>query len=172
MKPKTDNILAVMSFLTWVAFTALMVKAGAILFSYGISILNPEAAKNVYNGLNLYNLRQFHPRHYASLVSFLVAFEVLKVYISYLVIKLLSKVRLANLINIEIAEMLQMISYIIFATWITAMVYNAYTVWLMKRINGLQENLISGEFILLAGVVYIFSYILKKSEVAQSQKAL
>lgn len=36
-----------------------MIEGGAILTSYGINWVNPEAAKNLYRGLNLYNLSKF-----------------------------------------------------------------------------------------------------------------
>jgi hypothetical protein len=52
------------------------------------------------------------------------------------------------------------------------MLYNGHAEWLSKRIAGLQENLISGEFILLAGVVFVFSQIFKKGVEIQSENEL
>ena len=53
MSKKTDRLLLIMNILSWIVFVGLMVKAGAILISYGVSIGNPEGAKNLSNGLNL-----------------------------------------------------------------------------------------------------------------------
>ena len=75
MSKKTDRLLLIMNILSWIVFVGLMVKAGAILISYGVSIGNPEGAKNLYNGLNLYNLRQFDFWYYTQEVSFLAALE-------------------------------------------------------------------------------------------------
>src|SRR6187397_3167939 len=96
MKTKTEQILAVMNVLAWVAFIGLMIKAGAILTSYGVSIWNPAASKNLYMKLNLENLRKFNFWHYTGIVSMLIALEILKGYIAFLVIKVLSKIKLSN----------------------------------------------------------------------------
>ena len=90
---KTEQILKVMSILVWVAFIGFMIEAGAILISYGISCVNPQAAENLYRGLNLYNLRQFNFLYYSQSVSFLVVLSIMKAYISFLVIKTLSNIQ-------------------------------------------------------------------------------
>ncbi|HEU0064405.1 MAG TPA: DUF2975 domain-containing protein, partial [Flavisolibacter sp.] len=150
----------------------LMIKAGAILISYGVSIWNPEGAKNLYMGQNLYNLRQYNFFHYTLMVSFMVALLVLEAYIAYLVIRVLSRIKLANPFTFEVSGLIQKISYFIFGTWIMGMLYNAHTIWLLKRIAGFQENMISGEFIFLAGVVFVFSQIFKKGVELQSENEL
>lgn len=172
MKTKTDTLLTVMNVLSWLALIGLIVKAGAILISYGVSIGNPIAAKNLYMGLNLYNLRQYDFWHYTGTVSLMIAILVLEAYIAFLVIKVLSKIKMANPFTIEVSKNLEKISYIILLTWVTAMLYNGHAEWLSKRIAGLQENLISGEFILLAGVVFVFSQIFKKGVEIQSENEL
>ena len=58
MKTKTESILTTMNVLTWVVFIGLLIHAGAIIVSYFISIINPEGAKNLYLGLDLFSLRQ------------------------------------------------------------------------------------------------------------------
>jgi hypothetical protein len=172
MKTKTDTLLTIMNVLSWITFIGLIVKAGAIVISYGVSIGNPLGAKNLYMGLNLYNVRQYDFWHYTGTVSFMIAILVLEAYIAFLVIKVLSKIKMANPFTIEISKNLEKISYIILLTWVTAMLYNGHAEWLSKRIAGLQENLISGEFILLAGVVFVFSQIFKKGVEIQSENEL
>src|SRR2546423_14289109 len=122
-----------MNVLSWVTFIGLMIKAGAILISYGVSIWNPEGAKNLYMGQNLYILRQFNFLHYTWAVSFMIALLVLEAYIAYLVIKVLSKIKLANPFTFEVSKVIEKISYFIFGTWILAMLYNVHTTWLLKR---------------------------------------
>lgn len=161
-----------MNVLAWVTFIGLLIKAGAILISYGVSITNPEGAKDLYLGVNLYTLRQLNFWQYTLLVSFMIALELLKSYIAFLVIKVLSKIKLANPFTIEISNLLERISYFIFGTWIIAVLYNAHTRWLVKRIAGVPENLISEEFIFLAGVVFVFAQIFKKGVEIQSENEL
>ena len=75
-----------MNVLAWVTFIGLMIKAGAILISYGVSTVNPQAAKNLYMGQDLYNLLEFSFWHYTSTVSFMAAILLLEAYIAFLVI--------------------------------------------------------------------------------------
>lgn len=161
-----------MNVLSWVVFLGLLVKAGAILISYGVSVGNPAGAKNLYMGLDLYAIRQFNFWHYTGTVALMSALLVLEAYIAFLVIKVLSRIKLTNPFTMEVSKTLERISYIILLAWATAMLFNAHATWLSKRIQGLQENLVSGEFILLAGVVFVISQIFKKGVEIQSENEL
>src|ERR1700694_3345373 len=93
-KTRTERILMVLNILAWVAFIGFMIEAGAILVSYGISCANPGAAKNLYRGLNLYDLRQFSFWHYTLSVFFLVVLSGMKAFVFFLAIKTLTKVNM------------------------------------------------------------------------------
>jgi hypothetical protein len=172
MKTKTEKILAAMNVLSWVTFIGLLIKAGAILITYGVSIGNPDGAKDLYRGLNLYTLRQYDLWYYTSAVSFMVSIAIMEAYMAYLVIRVLSKIKLASPFTIEVAKLLEKISYVIFGIWIIAMLFNGYTKWLLKRVEGMPENWTSGEFIFLAGVVFLISQIFKKGVELQSENEL
>ncbi len=171
-KTRTEQILTVMHILAWVAFIGLMIEAGAILVSYGVSCVNPEAAKNLYRGLNLYNLRQFNFWHYTLSVSFMVALSSMKAFVSFLVIKTLSKVNLMNPFKIEVARILERISYVLLGTWFIAMLNNAHTGWLLKKTGALQGDWVAGEFIFMAGLVFIISQVFKRGVEIQSENDL
>ena len=172
MKSKTQTLLTIMNVLSWITFLGLMVKAGAILFSYIISTINPAGSKNLYNGWNLSRIREYDFWHYTSVVLLMVMVIIIESYTAYLVIKLLSSIKLKNPFTKEVANYLERISYFIFAIWIAVMLYDIHIEWLMKKIGGLQENLISGEFIFLAGVIFVFAQIFKKGVEIQSEHEL
>lgn len=174
MKTKmgTGKILKVMHILSWVAFIGLMIEAGAILISYFLSWSNPEAARNLYTGLNLYNLRQFSFWHYSMSVSFLVALSSMKAFVLFLVIKTLSKVNLMNPFTIEVARTIESISYVLLGTWIVAILNNAHARWLMKRMGDMEGVLASREFIFMAGLLFIISQIFKRGVEMQSENDL
>src|SRR5437763_10282366 len=96
MKTKTDTLLAIMNVFSWLAFVGIIIKAGAILTSYIVSITNPAGAKNLYMGLNLYNLQQFDFWWYTGMVILMIALEVIKAYTAWLVIRVLSKIKMAT----------------------------------------------------------------------------
>ena len=172
MKSRTEQILTVMNILVWVAFIALMIKGGIILFSYVMTVFNPNAANNFYAELNLSALQQFSFWHYTILVAFLIAVPLLQSYIAYLVIKVLGKVKLANPFTFDVSTLMEKISQVILATWIVVLVYDLYITWLMKKVAGLQLAYISGEFIFLAGVVFVIAQIFKKGVEIQSENEL
>jgi hypothetical protein len=172
MKTKTGQILAILNVLSWLVFIGLTIQGGAILVSYGVSTENPAAAKNLYMGLNLDGIRQFNFWHYTCSVLFMIVLLILKAYIAWLVIKVLSRIKLADPFTADVSKILERISYFIFGLWVAAMIYDAHTAWLEKRIAGLQGNWVSGEFIFLAGVVFVFSQIFKKGVEIQSENEL
>ncbi len=171
-KTRTEQILAVMPILAWVASIGFIIEGGAILISYGISWLDPEAAKNLYRGLNLFNLRQFNFWHYTMSVSFLVALAMMKSWVSYLVIGTLSEFNLKNPFTRDVAMKLEKISIIAFGTWVVTMLYNAHTGWLMKITGELHGNWLSGEFIFMVGIVFIVSQVFKRGIEIQSENEL
>jgi hypothetical protein len=109
-KTRTEQILTVMHILAWVAFIGFMIESGAILVSFGVSCVNPEGAKNLYEGLNLYDLRHFNFWYYTQHVSFMVLIPLLKSYVCYLLIQIVSKINLENPFTMEVANKLEKIS--------------------------------------------------------------
>ena len=173
MKTRTQHIPTVMHVLSWMVFIGYMIEAGAMLTSYTASIGNPEGAKNRYMGFSLYSVWQYDFWQYTFAVSFVLTQLGLKAYTAYLVITVLRTIKMANPFTVEVSNLLERISYFILATWVIAMLSNTQINWLSKRLGGaLEGKLISGEFILLAGVVFVISQIFKKGVEIQSENEL
>lgn len=171
-KSRTEKILAVMYVLAWLAFVGLIVEAGAILISFGVSIANPVAAKDLYKKMNLYGLRQYNFFYYTVKIAMMIAVLVLEAYTAWLVIKILSKIKLADPFTIEVAKILERISIFIMITWIVDSLHIAYTGWLSKGLSGLQDGLELNSFIFLAGIVFVIAQIFKKGVEIQSENDL
>jgi len=169
MKTKTEQILEVMKILAWVAAIGYAIEAGVILISYGMSCVNPEGAKNLYKGLNFYDLMRFSFWHYTLSVSFMVLLSAMKSYVWFLVISTISKINLLNPFKMEVAQKLERISYVLFGTWLVAMLAGAQTAWVMQITGKLYGNWVSGEFIFIAGLVFIISQIFKRGIEIQSE---
>jgi hypothetical protein len=171
-KSRTEQILMVMYVLAWIAFIGLCIKTGAILISYGVSLVYPASAKNLFNELDLDKLRQFSFLNYSLTVTLMFAYVGMKANMIYLVIKSLSKVNLSNPFTFEMANLLEKISYVQAGIWAIAMFSNAYTSWLMKRAGTFAAELSSGEFLFMAGLVFIISQIFKRGVELQSENDL
>lgn len=77
--------------LAWMAIIGLIIESSAILISYFVSCANPHAAKNLYNGLNLYDLRQSDFLIYSRTVYIMLVILIMKSSLCYLVIQTISK---------------------------------------------------------------------------------
>ncbi|GAB4016495.1 hypothetical protein GCM10028808_45130 [Spirosoma migulaei] len=173
LKPtNTSQILSVMQIITWIAYIGLCIKTGAILISFGVSFVNPEAAKNLYKGLDLDSLRQLNFGYYVCLVSFMVVILMMKAHVFYLVTRILSKITLANPFKIEVANILEKVSYVLFGTWIVGLLSNAYTSWLLKRTGEIFDSGATDNFLFMAGLVFIISQVFKRGVEIQSENEL
>jgi hypothetical protein len=172
LKTKTESILTTMNVLTWIVFIGLLIKTGALIVSYSISILNPEVTKNLYMGLDLFPLRKLDFLKYSVNAFLMITLLGLKAYTSYLVIQILSKINLEHPFTMSVALLIERVSHVIFVIWAVSMLANINHQWLLQ--NGLptSENWISGEFIFLAGVIFIIAQIFKKGIEIQSENEL
>ncbi len=168
---KTANILKVMHILSWIVFIGLCIKTGAILISYFVSIGNPEAAKDLYAGLNLSEYYNLSFTQYTFIVSYKIALFATEAYIALLVTKLLKALNLEKPFNIEVQKLMQNISYSIFNLWILAMLHNTHIQYTGKK-YGFSMDLFSSDFLFLAGVIFIFAQIVKRGIEIQSENDL
>jgi hypothetical protein len=168
-KTRTEGVLAIMHILAWLAFIAYTIKAGAILVSFGISCVNPEAARNLFLGLNMYNLSQFNFWHYTLSVFLMVDILGMKALAFFLAIKILMKVNMVNPFKIEVARLIQRIGIVLLITWFIAVAANAHTDWLLKKTGELQGDWVETEFIFMAVLVFIISQVFKRGVEIQTE---
>ena len=169
---KTQHILQAMQILSWIAFIGLLIEVGAILFSYIVSLINPEATGKLYKLTDLSHLRELSFTYYTISVSFILALAAMKAYIAYLLIKVLTKVNLADPFQMKVALLLEKISHILLGAFVVSLL-NSLNVDQTFKDTGVQlEEWPTGEFIFIAGIVYIFSQIFKRGVEIQSEHDL
>lgn len=171
-KARSGQILAVMNILAWVAFFAFVIQGGAILFSFIASFMDPDGARDLYKGLDLYALKQFSRWHYSISVLFMIAIAWMKAYVAYMAKQLLSQSILVNPFTFKVVEKLEAVSYMLFATWCVAMLNNAHVVWLMQTAGSHVGTYIDGTFIFMAGLVFLISQVFKRGVEIQSEQDL
>ena len=77
-----------------------------------------------------------------------------------------------NPFKLEVAQALEKISYVLFAIWIAGMLSGAHTAWLLTKTGELHTDWASGEFIFVAGLVFIISQVFKRGVEIQSENEL
>jgi hypothetical protein len=168
---KTERILKIMKFFSWFAFIGLMIKAGGILVTYLLSIENAEVSKNLYEGLNMYEYRNYSFIQYSFIISYKVLLFATEAYIAFLVIKLLRKLNIKQPFNMDVQKLMQQISKGIFYLWILAIVHNTH----MQLIAGKHDfkmDLFSSDFVFLSLIIFIFAQIVKRGIEIQSENDL
>lgn len=173
MATTNSTVLKLVNVLSWVIFIGLCIKAGAILISFLVSLLiNSDGAKNLYLGLNLYDVYAYDKRHYIQMVSLVLALTGLKAYIAYLVVKIFMKFNLSVPFNQSVGSLIFQISYFALATGIMAMMANAYSKWLRKGGVAVPLEWGSGEILFFAGVIYLIAEVFKKGTELQTENDL
>jgi len=168
---KTKRILKIMHVFAWIALIGLTIKAGAIIISYLVSLGNEGAAKDLYEGMNLIAYKQNSLVHYSIIVGYRVLQFSLQAYIAFLVVKLLSNLNINRPFNLNALKAMQAISYSLLLMWAIVVAHNVH-VGVLEPTTGIKATLVSSEFILMAGIVYVFSLLFKRGLELQSENDL
>lgn len=168
---KTEKILKIMKFFSWFAFIGLMIKAGAILFTYFLSINNAEVSKDLYEGINLFEYREYSFIQYSFIIGYKILLYATEAYIAYLVIQLLRKLDIKQPFNLDVQQFMQQISKGIFYLWIIAIVHNTHMQLIGKK-NNFEMDLFSSDFVFLSVIIFIFAQIVKRGIEIQSENDL
>jgi len=171
-KTQTEHILIFMKVLAWIAFFSFIVTAGILMFSYISSVWNPESAENIHEGLNLFQLRQENFFLYSVLMTSQFIMYILKAIVWWMVVKLILKIKLANPFTIEVAHRLEIISYFLFAIWVLSVTSAGFVAWLGEKAGSLNDSWNHGQFLFMAGLVFIISQIFKRGVEIQSENEL
>lgn len=95
MNHSTKLSLNILQVIAWIIFIGLCVDAGALLFStYVIPFVSPDQAKLLWREIDLSPLHTFNPVYYFFEAMFISAVALLKAWMFYLIVKLLSENKL------------------------------------------------------------------------------
>lgn len=173
MKTRTNQILTVMNVASCIVFLGLCIQTGAMLISFFVSLfVNPAGAQNLYLGLNLSTLYEYSRGHYAVIVSFIIFLLASKAFMFYLTIQIFTKTNLVRSFNTDVASLVGRISYVSAAIGLLALVAKAYSDWLAKNGVAVSYNWGNGEFLFLAGIIFIMAQVFKRGFQLQQEQDL
>ncbi|RNI22356.1 DUF2975 domain-containing protein [Rufibacter latericius] len=177
MKTKTNLILSTVNVLFWIVYIGLCIKTGAILISFLVSLfVSPQGAQDLHLGLDLSELLRYSKQYYISMVSLIIVLSALKAHMAYLVIRVFMKIDPLHPFNATASGLITTISEVALGSGILAIICNAYAKWLTKMPVDLQnltpylDN--GGEFLFLAGIIFVIAQIFKKGVEIQSENEL
>jgi len=170
---ETKQVLNLMKIISWIVFIGLCIKVGAILITTAISMFsNPEAAENLYLGLDLSNLLDFSTRYYIYIISFIIVIASLQAYMCWLLILALKKVNISHPFTTEIARIISKIAYFALSIGINALAADSFSKWIWKKSARFEMDWGSKEFLLMAGILYVISFIFKRGVELQQENDL
>ncbi len=168
---KSKNILKIMYVFAWLACIGLCIQTGAIIFSYLVSLNNPEASKNLFGGLNLSEYYNYNITQYSVIVFYKVLLYAVEAYIAFILIKLLKDLDIKNPFNQFVSDLMKNTSISIFVLWIIAMIHNTHIQFIGKK-QGFEMELFSSDFVFLAAVIFIFTKIVQRGIELQTENDL
>lgn len=163
MQNKISFILKFTHVIFWVIFIGLCIRTGAIIVSMGVSLfVNSRAAADLYPGLTLSELYHYSIPHYVLYTSMVITFSGLKAFLAWLTIKIFLKLDISDPFQSSIALHISKISYCSLITGVFAIVAETYTKWLIKKDLTVPDNWEGGEFLFLAGIIFIVAQVFRK----------
>lgn len=176
MSKRTDFILKVLNVIAWIAFIGLCIESGALIFNFIYSIYKPIVAHNIYKGLDLYSLYSKSVTHFIVLMSFVLVISILKAYLFYLVVKIFMKLNFVKPFSIEIAKLIETISFEVLSIAIVGAIAQQYTKKL--EYSGYEISTIqrywndTAAFLIMAATIYIIAQVFKKGIELQNENDL
>ncbi|MDX9704737.1 MAG: DUF2975 domain-containing protein [Weeksellaceae bacterium] len=171
---KTQNILFFLKIISWIAFIGYAIVCGSVIFSFVLSFINPEIAKNMYK-INpaIFELKEKNTVTFIFGFSLLIALAFMLAYLWFLVIKLFDKLNLKNPFSIETARHLEKTAFHLMGIWVVSLVAKTYLNW--QSGDYMQFDFKIGEgnnFLFMAAIVYIISQIFKRGIEMQEENEL
>ena len=180
-KTRTEKILKIINVFAWIIFVGTLVKFGTILIIFIISLFNPEAVvfkdidvfgEGTSPGTYFYEIRESHLWNYIPYVISIILWTLIKSYLAYLIIKLLAKINLIHPFSMEIANRIVKISYTLIFIWGLSFVVGFFDKWATLAIGLEPQFEVRGEFLFIAGLVYLIGNIFKRGVEIQNENKL
>ncbi len=177
MSSKTAKILKATYVLFYLAFIALCILTGSLLFNYFYSqFINPIAAFNLNQGLNLADLMSKDPANFHLLMWLLILIAATKALMFYFIIKIPYTLNISQPFTADISQKILHACYAAFGSSVLL----AAASKLSERITGRGitlvkiENLVSGggEFLMMACILFFVAYIFKRGIEIQTENDL
>ena len=162
--------------ITWAIFVGLCIEAGALIVNFFFSLYKPEIIQYLYQKLDLSEMYAQSKWAYYGMYSFILTISILKAYLFYVVIMLVSKLDLSKPFSSYVANQITTISY--FTLSIGLISYIARQTANNLQHHGFEIGILnqfwadSQAFIIMAAVIYIIASIFRKGVEIQNENDL
>lgn len=176
MSTKNNFVFKALHVIAWIIFVGLCIEAGALIVNFSFSVFKPEFVQNLYQKLDLTAMYAVNPWVFFGVYSFILFIALLKAYLFYLVIILVSKLDLTKPFSTFAADQITKISYNIFSIGLISYIARQTTKSLPHHgfeIDSLNQFWAdSAAYILMGAVVYVIATIFSRGVEIQNENDL
>lgn len=175
--PKTNYfVFKGLNIVAWIIFVGLCIESGGLIVNFIFSLYKPEFVQNLYQKLDLSEMYNRSKWAFYSMYSFILAISMLKAYLFYIVIRLISKLDLAKPFNSFVSKQITQISYYTLSIGLLSHIARQTAKNLLHRgfeIDQLNQFWADSQaFILMAAVIYVIATIFTKGVEIQTENDL
>ena len=176
MSTKNNFVFKSLHVIAWIIFVGLCIEAGALIVNFIFSLFKPEFVQNLYQKLDLTEMYAVNQWVFFGTFSFILFIAILKAYLFYLVIMLVSKLDLTKPFSTYAADQITKISYNIFSIGLISYIARQTAKGLPHygfEIDTLNQYWADSEaYILMAAVVYVIAAIFSRGVEIQNENDL
>ncbi len=176
MSKSNNFVIKGLHIVAWIIFVGLSIEAGALIVNFIFSFFNPQVLHNLYQKLDLSEMYNHNKWIFLSMYSFILFIAIMKAYLFYMVIRLLSKFDLSKPFSNFVSDQITQISYTTFSIGIISYIGRQIAESL-EHYGYATDNLNpfwtdSQAFVLMAAVIYAIAAIFKKGVEIQNENDL
>lgn len=176
MSKKNNFVFIGLHIVAWLIFVGLCIEAGGLIVNFIFSLYKPEFVQKLYQKLDLSQMYSLSKSAFFGMYSFILMISLMKAYLFYVVIVLISKLDLSKPFNSRVANQISTISYFTFSIGIISFIARQAARNLQHRgfeIGGLNQFWADSQaFVLMAAVIYIIATIFSRGVALQNENDL
>jgi len=176
MSKRNNFVFKGLHIVAWIIFVGLCIEAGGLIVNFIFSLYKPEFVQNLYQKLDLSELYNRSKFAFFGMYGFILVISILKAYLFYVVIRLISKLDLSKPFNSFVADQITKISYFTFSIGILSNLARQIAQNLLQlgydidKLNQFWPD--SQAFILMAAVIYVIATIFSRGVEIQNENDL
>lgn len=176
MAKRNNFVFIALQIVAWIIFVGLSIEAGGLIVNFVFSLFKPEVVHNLYQKLDLSEMYEQSKLAYFGMYGFILVISLLKAYLFYVVIMLLSKLDLLKPFSTYVAGQITKISYFTLSIGLLSLLARQISDGLQQRgfdIDNLSQFWADSQaFILMAGVIYVIATIFSRGVEIQNENDL
>ncbi|UAB80085.1 DUF2975 domain-containing protein [Marixanthomonas sp. SCSIO 43207] len=167
MKAKVNNIVFKgLTIVSWLLFVGLCIEAGGLIVNFICSLFYPEIVQSLYQKLDLTEMYETSKLVFFGMYGFILTISILKAVLFYIVVVLVTKIKLSEPFNNFVAKQIYKISYYTLSIGLLSFIARQLAKKLQHNgfvIDNLGQFWMDSQaFILMSAVIYIIATIFSK----------